>query len=161
MAKKKAVTEMPDSVSLPLTKAIKFANKSGAMEDVFELEIRCHTKKHYKKTLFIKQAMTKAMFAMRQFANNEDLKDETAEEDDEKVFDRQTVMVALNLSDVDLEDLLERFEKLAQTGVVRVEGKALNPIQLAALDPDDLEAAMGEYIANFIVPSVMKIFGST
>ncbi len=148
--------ELPEEIKVPLTSPVKFA-RAGATEDVFEVTVNCHSRKHYKKTLRIQQLLTKGFFDFSQLVGegSQDLDDK----DDTGTLDPAQVTMVLKSTNVDLEELTDRFEKLAMTGVVTVEGTPLNPLQLAAMDPEELELVMTVYLANFIAPLVMKVFG--
>ncbi len=163
MAKKKQAEI--ESVQMPLSEPVQYSNGSGEMEDCFEIEICCHAKKHYKKVMFLEQVMSRAFLELqmtysKSSMNVGDDEEVDANEDDDVVkVDKSQVKLALATCTTDLEDVYERFEALAINGIIKVEGKKLNPIQLGQMDPIDIREAFAEYISNFIMPSVMENFG--
>lgn len=161
MAKAKEKKTEIVSVEMALTSPIKYSNK-GVQEDCFGIEIVCHSKKQYKKVLFLEQLMTKAFLELQQtFSSTSSVDvevDDDADDEDIGITKVQVVM-ALNLASIDLEQIYDKFETLAMTGIIQVEGMKINQPQIDEMSPEDIKGALAEYIVNFIMPSVMRSFG--
>lgn len=147
-----------ESVMLKLTSPVTYG-KAGDMADCYEIEICCHTKKQFKKVIHFKGVLTRAFFDLQQRmpGNSDGAASSDSEDESDQTIGCEEVILALNLSsDVDIEDLYERFEKLALLGILKVEGKNMNYLQFEEMEGDDIERAVATYLATFIMPSVMK-----
>lgn len=160
----------PDSVMMSITTPVKYAD-GGGLKDCFELEIVCHSRKQYKKTIYFSTVLTKIATLislpdslMGRLVGS--VAGASISEKEEKVKDTEDTMTPQQLSmaiklnageyKIDVEEMYERFEKLAQGGLVLVEGKPINDPQMEDIDPADIERAMYTYLANFLMPLVMK-----
>lgn len=159
--------DKPDSVMMPILTPVKYPDGKGGLADCFELEVTCHCRKQYKKTIYFSTVLTKisTMISlpdslMGRLIGSADGEPEKVE-DTESVMTPQQLSMAIKLNagehGIDIEDMLERFEKLAEDGIIRVEGKPITVMQIEEeLEPSDLEKAMYVYLANFLMPLVMK-----
>lgn len=162
--------KVPDSVSMPLETPINFAAPDGQLKQTYEIELRCHSRKQFKKTRSLNAVLVKIMTLintpnsiMGQLIESEkDKKGEKDKKEDEEIkLTAGQIRMAVELAaddkyGIDITKMLDDFEKLAMGGVIYVEGFRLNPMQFEDMDPEEFEKAMYEYLANFLMPSVMK-----
>lgn len=166
--------DRPDSVKMPIITPVKYPDGKGALADCYELEINCHSRKQYKKTIYFSTVLTKIstlialpgsiMSRLMDTAGSEpssaggEINLEKAEGSETMTPQQLSMAIKLNAGEygIDVEEMYERFEKLAEGGVISVEGKPINPTQMGEIEPTDLEKAMYTYLANFLMPLVMK-----
>jgi hypothetical protein len=144
---------MESSVDYMLETPIQVAI-DGGLEDVQMVELVAPAKKVLRKTYRLQQYMTRAMLeASEMFAGkvNPD-----APKGEEKQITGTEVKMMLLASTVDIEACLGEFEKLAFAGCLKVNDKTVNAIQFGKIADEDLEGLMVEFLANFIMPLVMK-----
>lgn len=152
-------------IMLTLQNAVTFTS-NGETDEAFEVEICCHSSQAYRKALYFRSVFGAAFLAMAEkHANKAGIasEEEGEESNDETLptIDEQTVRLVLMNPDIDMEEMLVRFDELAKSGVIKVEGKKINPKQLGMMSPEDVETALVKYVSNFITPLVMKALNST
>lgn len=134
---------------------------NGLLEDVYLLELVGPSKKVLRKTYRLQQIVTKALIESQAVfqkiaGDKKDLAEEEGTTGAGKEMDPKTLMSMLLASEQDIEVCLKEFEKLALLGCVFVDELKLNKRQLDEIDDLELEAMMSSYLANFILPLVMK-----
>jgi len=168
---KSEVINMSDTkpILVKLKTPVTFA-VDGHTDQTYEADVCCHNSTAFRAALFFRNAFTKAYMEMarreRASANNANIpvEDEPEDKNESNIIPVDTVRVVLATADIDMEAMLDRFDKLMFMGVVRVanpDGKPVNFKQLAELDPEDIETLMVVYISNFITPLVMKALTSS
>lgn len=153
---------MDDRVAHILKSPIQSA-VNGQMEDVLVVDLVAPSKKQLKKSYRLQQYLTQAMLSSQKLLKG---MSETSAEDipaqegsgEEKAFDAQAVMAIMLAGDVDIEACFDEFEKLAASGCVEINGVPINKIQYEKLESEDLEGVFSSYVANFTLPSVMRMF---
>jgi hypothetical protein len=101
----------------------------------------------------IKQAFVSAISSMKSSLPSE-LQEVESEGEDEAISAKQCMQV-LYASAVDISKVLQDAQKLLVSGVVLVDGEIrLTRALLEKLTMEDFEGVLGEYIANFIMPSL-------
>jgi len=151
---------MESRVAHILASPIQVAVK-GVMEDVQVLDLVAPSKKLLRKTYRLQQYITQALVGSQNLLK--DLASDTSEaseEAGESEFDQKTVMAILLASDVDIDACFAEFEKLALLGSVEVNGTTINSIQMAKIEPSDMEGLFASYVANFTMSSVMGTFAN-
>lgn len=146
-----------------LKKPVTFTGAGGQTDESFEAQVNCHTSSAFRQALYFRNVFAKAFMDMAERSRDSkankatEVVEETPLKDGEiPKLDAATVRLVLTTSDIDMEELLGRFDKLIYTGVVSVNGKPLNYKQLAEIDPEDVEGLLVIYLSNFITPLVMK-----
>ena len=156
-------------IMVRLSAPVTFTGTDGTTDEAFEAEVCCHNSKAYRKSLYFRNVFAAAFMAMaRKHASESDNSEEEEKDPNIKAddslptIDEATVKLVLGTSDIDLETLYKKFDMIAQTGVVKVNGKAVNPKQWAQLleSPEDIDNLLVKYVANFITPLVMKVLSS-
>lgn len=138
----------------------------GDLEDVQVLDLLAPSKKQLKKNYRLQQYLTQALLssqkAFKRIAGEEAEQGvEVGPAEKEKALEPQAVFAILLASDVDIEACFNEFEKLAAGGCIEVNGRAINKIQYGAIEPQDLENVFASYLANFTLPSVMRMFSGS
>lgn len=141
---------MNSEVDFPLTTGVPYAKNGEEVEGVF-IKLHAPSAKQLKECTTLKQAFFQAISA---FQDREAPKTETK---DDANIDGEAIISALYMSDVDMVKVLLNAKELFVSGVALIDGeiKLTRPI-LDAMSQDDLEAMTGEYMANFILSSVLK-----
>ena len=155
---------MDDRVAHILKSPIQSA-VNGQMEDILVVDLVAPSKKQLKKSYRLQQYLTQAMLSSQKLLKSlseTSADDIPAQEGDasgeEKAFDAQAVMAIMLAGDVDIEACFDEFEKLAASGCVEINGMPINKIQYEKLEAADLEGVFSCYVANFTLPSVMRMF---
>ena len=151
-----------DRVAHLLKKPIQSA-VNGQLEDIMVVDLVAPSKKQLKKSYRLQQYLTQAMLSSQKLLKslsetNADESPEQEGEAKESTFDAQAVMAIMLASDVDISACFDEFEKLAASGCVEVNGISINKVQYEKLESEDLEGVFSSYVANFTLPSVMRMF---
>lgn len=153
---------MDDRVAHILKSPIQSA-VNGQMEDILVVDLVAPSKRQLKKSYRLQQYLTQAMLSSQKMLRG--LSEVNTDEDvvqggseEESAFDAQAVMTIMLASDVDIEACFNEFEKLAAAGCVEVNGMPINKVQYEKLESEDLEGVFSSYVANFTLPSVMRMF---
>ena len=144
---------MESSVDYLLETPIQVA-VDGDLQDVQMVELVAPAKKVLRKTYRLQQHMTRAMLeATEMFASK--VEPAPLKEEEKEITGKEIKMMLL-ASSVDIEVCLGEFEKLAFAGCLKVNDQTVNSIQFGKIADEDLEGLMVEFLANFIMPLVMK-----
>ena len=127
-------------------------SRGGAMQKAQFITLFPPKYEHIDKTAPIKQAFFRAASALNQSENTG-----SSEKEEQQVITGDEVMMLLYQSESDILPTLLHGEKLLTSGVALVEGETKLTIPLfRALSTDVSERMLGDYIANFIIASVLK-----
>ena len=145
-----------------LTAPIKVSN-DGNLDDCFIITLVSPVKKFIRKTYKLQQYFMKAQVQQAELFSKfiEERENDDDKEDDDKEEVKITsnqVMQMLLSSDVDIEAVVDEFERLALLGAVTINGIKPNPIQWGAISDDDKEGLMTKYLSFFISTLAMKSF---
>jgi len=130
----------------------------GELQDIHVVDIIAPRKKLLRKTYRLQQYMTAAMLDAQETFKSMSSDSDSDEGKKDAQLDAKAVMSMLLASRVDIEACFNEFEKLALKGGIEIDGDPINQIQYNKFDESDLEVLLAEYLANFIMSLVMKVF---
>jgi len=142
---------MQEEITFNLTEPFNYAEKGEQVEAKF-ITLKAPTSRNMSHIAFLKQAFYRALPKNQEVKNQDDVK-----KDDE--ITGEDIMTILSASmDVELSSVLVTAKELfASKDIALVDGetKVTKPI-LDDMGPDDFFAMTGEYLANFILASVLQ-----
>ena len=140
---------MKNQIVYELKHPFEYANKGEQVEAQF-IELSPPSFKHLQHHLPIKQAFTRAALAAAE--NGEEVEQQSNNETGG--LKSGEALLLLTMSDEPLNDVFDNAVKLFKT-LARVDGvELLTDGMLQKMSADDFENLVGEYIANFIAPSL-------
>lgn len=133
-----------------LKEKFEYAHKGESVEATF-IEITAPNKKQLSDFIPIKQAVTAAMKEIAEGADNSE-----ANETEQPEITGSQVLTLLYSSSVDMLKVMLHAEQLFKSGAAKVDGEENLTIPLQdKMGVSDFEGLVGDYIANFILPSLM------
>ncbi len=140
--------EIPEDINFQLKKHISYAYEGETINGKF-ITLYAPTKKQMEQCVFLKQAFFRAAKSIESDGKEE--KDESTE------IKGQDIISLLYSSDADMHKVLLSGIALLKSGAAKMEGvKDLTMPMIDQMAQEDLENIVGEYIANFIVASLMN-----
>lgn len=140
--------DIQEEITFQLKKYIPYAYEGEEIDGKFII-LYSPTRKQMEQCVFLKQAFFKAAKSIESDGKQE--KGESTE------IKGQDIMSLLYSSDVDMHKVILSGIALLKSGVAKIEGvKDMTSPMIDKMGQDDLENIIGEYIANFIVASLMK-----
>lgn len=149
-----------EEIRYELKKSFEYAFKGDQREAEF-ITLSAPNFKQLDKMAPIKQAFTQAAKESFSGMSKDDLdkhKEDKLEDDDddEEALTGSQVITMLYGSTAKMERVLLQAEQLFKSGVAMVDGESkLTTPLMEKMSGDDFEGMLGEYLANFIVPSLM------
>ncbi len=140
--------DIPEEITFQLKKHIHYSYEG---EEIFGKFIILYspTKKQMKECVFLKQAFFRAANSIKS--------DGTEDKDQTQEIKGQDIISLLYSSDADMHKVLLSGIALLKSGAAKIEGvKDMTSPMIEEMGHDDLENIIGEYIANFIVASLMN-----
>lgn len=140
-----------DPVRYHLKNSLKYAVKGDHLSAEF-VEMRPPTYRQIDKVAPLKQALMSAILDVRD--NKTD--DDGAKKGNEEKIDGATYILLLYQGKGDIARIMSNARNLILSGVFLVDGETsiTQPI-LDDISVDDFEGLLGEYIVNFLAPSLM------
>lgn len=138
-------------IDFPLTTKISYAFEGEEVEGSF-VKLTPPSAKQLSHCAFLKQSFIRA--CAEQQRNNPGQKEPAS---DEKVSGQDIIYMLYGSSSTDMAKVLISGIELFKTGVAMIDGetKMTKPL-LDKMSNDDLEGMLGEYLANFILQSVLN-----
>lgn len=137
-----------EDINFQLKKPIQYAYQGETIEGKF-ITLISPTRKQMEQCVFLKQTFFQAAKNIQS-----DAKDQ--KEESEKIKG-QDIISLLYSSNCDMNKVLLNGIALFRSGAAKIEGvKDLTAPMIDQMSQDDLENSIGEYIANFIVASLMN-----
>jgi hypothetical protein len=150
MAKKLPVTEM----NYKLSEAVPYASK-GEQVFSFNIKLKAPSGKHRAHLIRLKQGFFRAVL----FAQKSNTNRQAAEPMDDaavEAIDGKMLMQMFYMSDIDLVALQDEFRGLLAANIGEIaDGVPLTQFMIEQINQDDFEGLMGEYMAVFIVSSLI------
>lgn len=143
---------MEKEITFSLSEPVKYGDKKGELQAGTFLTLLPPTSKNMAECAALKQAFFRALPKDGQMDTDTDVSDNDAKVTGDAVM----TMIAMS-KDVELASVLVVGRELLTSGVALVEGevKLTKPIA-DTMTQDDLEGAIGEYIATFIIASALQ-----
>lgn len=150
MSKEKQLKEFEFTLSEPVT-----IHKSGQSVPVAKILLKCPNSRQQRDRLIIKNG----------FLYNKNQSTATATDTEQKANDvidnlteSQKILGGLFSTKTadEMDEILNAFKRLLLDGCGTFEGITATDHYLNQIDGDDFDSMLGEYIANFILPSWMK-----
>ena len=172
MEEKNAITRIPDSFSFALREPISRASEPGEGGGTVRVDSVTLVApgamliiESYKMRMDLKKAFYNAapyLNKMRDFIEEPKLlpADGKKEEDEFDFFDQSPVesgehaQIYIDLSELNIFDLVDQFRVLALKGCVRIDGKKISPFQWKDLRQDDVLDMLFQFLGVFILPLV-------
>lgn len=149
---------IPESVDFLLSSPITRHN-AGEVEDVLILTMVCPTKAQVRKSYKLQQLFTAALTSGATGQTIDTAEAVDAAPTTHEPMSGESVMGILLRSDVDIEEVMRQFERLALSGCVTVCDKPINVSQWSKIDEHDAERMAAEFIGNFILFLVARGLG--
>jgi hypothetical protein len=128
-------------------------HKQGDTEDCSMLILRAPSYKNRKASIKLKQGFMRALKSLEGSGGNQTSKNKQS---DENPFTSESIIAALFMSNVDLNDILDDFEQLLLHGCCFIPPEIqFTNFHYRQISPDDITRLLGEYIENFMIPSWM------
>lgn len=130
----------------------------GDIKKTNKLLLKAPANINRRETYKLRQDLLKGMREAADFGNeqNQD-QNQKLNKSSQDDLDASTVLAGLFMSSIDMTEYIETFEQLLLEECCFVDGKVkLTELLLKKISTDDLELLLGEYVANFILPSWMK-----
>lgn len=138
-----------DEFEFKLSKPIEYAH-GGNQEKGELLILTAPTQRQAKERTKLQQGFFRAITSVQ--SNGEEKK--TTDSPEIKGSDIVAIMLS---SPVDMVSFLEDFRRMITSGVCKIEGReVLTSALYDKLDPNDIDALLGEYLGNFILSSQLK-----
>lgn len=155
------MTDLKSEITVPLATSLKYS-VSGGFEDANELILKAPSNKHRRHAIKLKQGFFQALKASADDSGNvkaldSDDDDEAGnkEVDDELTGDK--VVAILIMSNIDYGKYIDTFRELLLNDICFVaEGVKLTTPLFDSLSLDDTDTLLGEYLANFLLSSLME-----
>ena len=144
-----------DEFNFQLKNPIKYSLRGESINGKF-IKLRAPTAKEYQYITILKSSLFKAI---EYFTNKNTVEDKTGEKDSsDSKMDADAIISAFYVSGIDMNELMKSSIALfEQKGLAEIEGEVnLKGSHINQMDINDLEKMTGEYIENFILPSVMQ-----
>jgi len=140
-------------IDFPLTTKIEYATKEGETAKGTFIKMLPPSSKQLTQCAFLKQSFIRAV--TEQARNNPNAEKDT--ESGSKIKGQDIVYLLYGSETVDMAKILLSSIELFKSGVAMIDGevKVTKPI-LDEMSNDDLEGMLGEYLANFILRSVLS-----
>jgi len=124
----------------------------GKFEKQYELYLYSPSNKDRKLTRKLRQQFMHVIADMQnKFADSEGSGKESGE------MDGNALIQAIYLSDNEINNFIDTFKTLATNGAVKfINDTNINSISYDEISEEDEEKILGEYLANFILTSLMK-----
>lgn len=140
-----------------LQEEITYADEQSNAVKTKRLFIKAPSSKQKKYAFKLQQKFMQALkgnIADMQKSGNVETKET---KDDSEKLNGEAIITALLMSNIDINDLIENLKELLTSGSCLVDGK-INLIEpwFDQLGFNDIEKLLGEYIASFLLPSIMK-----
>jgi len=143
---------MKKEIDFPLTTKIKYAKEGEEVKGTF-IKLIPPSSKQLVQCALLKQSFIRAV--TEQAKNNPDAGD--SNESDSKISGQDIIYLLYGSESVDMGKILLSARELFNSGVAMVEGVVnLTKPLLDEMSNDDLEGMLGEYLANFILKSVLS-----
>lgn len=138
-----------------LTEELDYSD-SGDAKKTKRLILRAPANIHRNEAYKLRQGLLIGMTeAQARLKSSTEITNQNQNQTDE--IDGQGILTGLFMSNIDMIEYVELFERLLLNGCCLVDGKInLTSGILKKIPIDDEERLLGEYIANFIFPSWMK-----
>ncbi len=149
------MTERKDSFEFELSEPLKY-HHSGNEETGNLLVLKAPSLKQNGRRIKLQQTFFQAVQSMR--SKNPHLAEQEDEDQQDKEITGPEVLAMLLASDADMVSFHEEFEKLMCSGTICMieDQEKMTKVIWEKLHYDDVDALLGEYMANFIVASVLK-----
>lgn len=140
-----------EEFDFPLTKPVPYA-AAGSEEIGTFIKLSAPSSKQLTHCAHLKQAFVRAV--TEQVKNNPDAQEGGS---DKKIKGEDIIYLLYGSESADMGKILLSAIELFASGVAQIEGevKLTKPI-IGAMSNDDLEGMLGEYMANFILRSVLN-----
>jgi len=143
---------MAKEITFTLSEPVKYGDKSGELQEGAFLTLLPPTSKNMAECAALKQAFFRALPKDGQMQAEADAADSNAEVTGDAVM----TLIAMS-KDVELASVLTIGRELLTSGVALVDGEVKMTKPIAdTMSQDDLESAIGEYIATFIIASALR-----
>ncbi len=140
--------DIQDEIIFQLKKPIEYAYEGATVNGSF-ITLYAPTRKQMEQCVFLKQTFFQAAKSIET--------DGKAEKDESAEIKGQDVISLLYSSYCDMNKVLLSGIALFRSGAAKIEGvKDLTGPMIDQMSQDDLENSIGEYIANFIIASLMN-----
>ncbi len=147
-------TKEPEEITFKLTKGVKYGNKGNEVEGTF-IKLLPPTAKQLKQCVPLKQAFCRAVAYVEDKVSDEKL-DNIKDDGVKKKVDGNSIMSAIYMSDVDMYEVFLHAKELFNSNIALMEGEVkMTKPMLEDMSNDDFENMIGEYMANFIVASLL------
>ena len=139
-------------IDFPLSTKIPYAKEGEEVQGSF-IKLTPPSSKQLTQCAFLKQSFIRAV--TEQAKANPDAANES--DDGKKITGQDIIYLLYGSESVDMGKLLLSAIELFKSGVAQIEGevKLTKPL-LDEMSNDDLEGMLGEYMANFILKSVLS-----
>jgi hypothetical protein len=145
-------------VMYELKTPIQYSHKGDKVDATF-ISLTAPTFKQLDKFAPMKQMIANAMLKIRDSVDESTIKEvkESQEDDtDDLKFEGKQALNLLYTSETDMASFFIYAQELFKSGAALVEGESKLTVPLMdQMDASDFEGLVGEYVANFIMPSLM------
>jgi hypothetical protein len=145
-----------DEIEFKLVKPI-LHHKGGESIECKVLILHAPSAANRKYTTRLKQAFMRAINSMNQGKGNEAPSNQDAVDEAKKELTGVNVCGLLLMSDIDLNECYENLKEILLNGTAFIDKeKIMSKMHFEQLCDEDIELILGEYIANFLIPSWMR-----
>ncbi len=143
--------------SYTLQHPVGFAN-NGSKDEITTIILSSPSANQLQASRKLKQHVMRGLMDIsnRNKGNSETL-DDTQADDEDVSIDAKAYIAMLYSSSLDIEEYFNAFKDLLRKGVAKINDTDVKLITdlYDELSPEDAENILGEYIANFLIPSSM------
>jgi len=135
-----------------LINPVKFAN-NGKQDEIDYLVLSSPSANQLQHSRQLKQFIMRGIIEVSS-------KQSTDNNDDEKKgkINSEIVLLMIYGSSIDVNEYFNSFKRLLKTGIAKINGTDIEliPDLYDKLCGDDIDNILGEYVENFLIPSIMK-----
>jgi hypothetical protein len=133
-------------------------HKAGEEEKSYQLTLYAPKGKHRQELIRLKQGFLKAITSLQNMSTGQ----ARAEAEEQQGIGSQEIVMALMMSDVDMNKYFEDFKALLCKDVCYVDSnQKMTEYIYNNMDLEDLERLLGEYLSNFLLSSWIERLNRT